>query len=898
MEPVVCKSLTALKLEVESKIQEEHYEQLSFKQILDKCMINLSTYQQWWKKIEEFQATSFEVLSESQQRQLVLAYENAYFYSKLVVKGSAQIIPRMQEFKILKQQQQLQGKQSDLLQVYDEFMHLLFKYQPNFDTVKSFLNLHSFTKQQKMQLNQQLDLLDSTNNNTISCKLLHFILHHHKNSTLLIDIRPKVEFERYHIKFEKCISIEPISFKETYTDQDVLDRSMCTSPSKDKSLFQSRDMQKFIILYTSSRNPQYYTQLLAFKNILLKKSFEKTLDLQHTKVLILGESVEQWVNMYGYESCTVGSLQNENSEKHTNGVAKTSLLSSPPSSPPSLNYAPLKQQQILQPRGISQGREVLNGSSSNESLKTSYPDPLLSFGNANQLKPALFTNNSPRSSPVPMYSSLPHSQQQQQQQQNNLTSFPHFIHSLHSKGAKLNRETSPQRHTPSQSAVDLVASYPETPALSPSIHKSPSLSMDSSLSAPSTQPAVMQSALSKMLRNGTGKVETSSTAAAPPVSSKFFCTGLINLGNSCYMNCIIQCLLGTPELVQLFLGDDYKRYINMRSKLGSQGVITKNFSDLIHTMSDKNSSVVQPRKFKNACGLVSSIFRNNEQQDCQEFVQFLLDALHEDMNMSEPSSGRKEVSEADELRREQMTMRDASIIEWERYLTTDFSVILDMFQGQYSSRLQCKVCQRTSTTYQPFSVLSVPVPPASSMAQNGGPSAPYKININDCFREFTKVENLGRDELWNCPACKKKQPSTKKITITRLPKNLIIHLKRFDNSLNKNSEFIYYPPVLDLTPFWFDHKPEFYKSAAKEWLPNIQQRIQEPPFKYSLNAVACHTGTLYGGHYTAYVKKENFQNQLNNTQWVYYDDASARKVKNNAEMITSSAYVLFYRKID
>lgn len=54
----------------------------------------------------------------------------------------------------------------------------------------------------------------------------------------------------------------------------------------------------------------------------------------------------------------------------------------------------------------------------------------------------------------------------------------------------------------------------------------------------------------------------------------------------------------------------------------------------------------------------------------------------------------------------------------------------------------------------------------------------------------------------------KKQPSTKQLTITRLPRNLIIHLKRFDNRMNKNTKLIDYPFNLDLTSFWANDKDD------------------------------------------------------------------------------------------
>lgn len=53
---------------------------------------------------------------------------------------------------------------------------------------------------------------------------------------------------------------------------------------------------------------------------------------------------------------------------------------------------------------------------------------------------------------------------------------------------------------------------------------------------------------------------------------------------------------------------------------------------------------------------------------------------NEDLNHVCGNPPLKELSEETEEIREKMSLRIASSIEWERYLTTYFSVILDFFQ--------------------------------------------------------------------------------------------------------------------------------------------------------------------------------------------------------------------------
>ncbi|CCK69944.1 ubiquitin-specific protease DOA4 KNAG_0D01930 [Huiozyma naganishii CBS 8797] len=451
-----------------------------------------------------------------------------------------------------------------------------------------------------------------------------------------------------------------------------------------------------------------------------------------------------------------------------------------------------------------------------------------------------------------------------------------------------------QSSSPSQATGSSQVQYPQishpideklNPLMGSKVPNSPQLPPLPSKSV-STNKIVTASSKSHLPNNSiltsTGNHVAESTG---PQFDLDFMVGLENMGNSCYLNCIIQCLLGNNELIKIFLDNSFEKYVNLNSKLGSKGVLARYFSRLIHTMYNNARTIkhggkhapVKPAQFKMACGSVNSAFKGGSQQDCQEFCQFLLDGLHEDLNQCGGNKRLAELTEEAENLREKLSLRIASSIEWERFLTTDFSVIGDLFQGQYASRLQCKTCGKTSTTYQPFSVLSIPVPSKHIS----------KCSIIDCFDEFTKVENLEVDEQWSCPRCKSKQPSTKKLTITRLPRNLIIHLKRFDNRLNKNNILVQYPFTLDLTTFWandFDGKLPLNVSE-------LPTRGQKPPFNYKLYGVACHFGSLYGGHYTAYVDK-GIKNG-----WYYFDDTSCRPIKNSMEPITSSAYVLFYKRI-
>ena len=84
-------------------------------------------------------------------------------------------------------------------------------------------------------------------------------------------------------------------------------------------------------------------------------------------------------------------------------------------------------------------------------------------------------------------------------------------------------------------------------------------------------------------------------------------------------------------------------------------------------------------------------FKGNEQQDSQEFLGFLLDSMHEDLNVArrQPHPRIKEVGEEDEERLPDEILMEKS---WERYKQLNWSIVVDMFQGVLKSRLECLSC--------------------------------------------------------------------------------------------------------------------------------------------------------------------------------------------------------------
>lgn len=300
--------------------------------------------------------------------------------------------------------------------------------------------------------------------------------------------------------------------------------------------------------------------------------------------------------------------------------------------------------------------------------------------------------------------------------------------------------------------------------------------------------------------------------------------------------------------------------------------------------------------------MVSRLNRDFEnpdvQHDANDFLVFLLDVLHEDLNRNCLRTRLNDLTPAEERQRESMPVQLASRVEWNRWSHRNASWISKLFSGQHLSRLQCPVCGWTSTSYEAFYTISLEIP-------RKGPAHLY-----DCLRNYTKEERLGPDEAWTCPRCKVPRQASKRITITRAPQILVIQLKRFKSVrrgfTDKNNAFVDFPLTgLDLTPFCV---PPLSAAAARDvqarYGPTAVLELDRsgnamdddtttPPFEYNAYGVVQHFGTLTGGHYTALVRGSTTGGAAGGGQWFEFNDRMINDF-GSRHIATPAAYLLFY----
>uniref|UniRef100_A0A8C5Y9J0 ubiquitinyl hydrolase 1 n=1 Tax=Microcebus murinus TaxID=30608 RepID=A0A8C5Y9J0_MICMU len=281
-------------------------------------------------------------------------------------------------------------------------------------------------------------------------------------------------------------------------------------------------------------------------------------------------------------------------------------------------------------------------------------------------------------------------------------------------------------------------------------------------------------------------------------------TGLRNLGNTCYMNAILQCLCSISPLVEYFLSG---KYITALQKDCSE--VATAFAYLMTDMWLGDSDCVSPEIFRSALGNLYPAFMKKTQQDAQEFLIYVLNELHEALKKCH-------------------------------------AVLTRLFEGQLNYSIVCLKCENFWS-----------------------PNAFFPLQ--DCLQCFFQQDTLTWNNQIHCSFCETKQETAVRASISKAPKIIIFHLKRFDiqgTMKRKLRTDIHYPLTnLDLTPYIC---PIFRKHP-----------------KYNLCAVVNHFGDLDGGHYTAFCKNSVTQ------AWYSFDDTRVSEIPDTSVQ-TATAYLLFY----
>ncbi|KAF4790459.1 Ubiquitin carboxyl-terminal hydrolase 46 [Turdus rufiventris] len=301
-----------------------------------------------------------------------------------------------------------------------------------------------------------------------------------------------------------------------------------------------------------------------------------------------------------------------------------------------------------------------------------------------------------------------------------------------------------------------------------------------------------------------------------PINEHYF--GLVNFGNTCYCNSVLQALY--------FCRPFRENVLSYKAQQKKKENLLTCLADLFHSIATqkKKVGVIPPKKFISRLRKENDLFDNYMQQDAHEFLNYLLntiaDILQEEKKQEKQNGKLKNgnMNEAEENNKQELT--------W----------VHEIFQGTLTNETRCLNCETVSSKDEDFLDLSVDV------EQN--------TSITHCLRDFSNTETLCSEQKYYCETCCSKQEAQKRMRVKKLPMILALHLKRFKymeqlHRYTKLSYRVVFPLELRL----------FNTSGDAVNLDRM----------YDLVAVVVHCGSGPNrGHYITIVKSHGF--------WLLFDD--------------------------
>uniref|UniRef100_A0A674PFP7 Ubiquitin carboxyl-terminal hydrolase n=1 Tax=Takifugu rubripes TaxID=31033 RepID=A0A674PFP7_TAKRU len=372
-----------------------------------------------------------------------------------------------------------------------------------------------------------------------------------------------------------------------------------------------------------------------------------------------------------------------------------------------------------------------------------------------------------------------------------------------------------------------------------------------------------------------------------PINEHYF--GLVNFGNTCYCNSVLQALYFCRPFRENVLA--YKAQQKKKENLLTC------LADLFHSIATqkKKVGVIPPKKFISRLRKENDLFDNYMQQDAHEFLNYLLntvaDILQEEKKQ-EKQNGRLKNNGT------------AGATEAETDNKTESTWVHDIFQGTLTNETRCLNCETVSSKDEDFLDLSVDVEQNTSITHclrysllisrsHGAKTLPALALYNRAWRsawrallsrDFSNTETLCSEYKYYCETCCSKQEAQKRMRVKKLPMILALHLKRFKymeqlHRYTKLSYRVVFPLELRL----------FNTSGDAVNLDRM----------YDLVAVVVHCGSGPNrGHYITIVKSHGF--------WLLFDDDIVEKIDAQAieefygltsdiSKNSESGYILFYQ---
>ena len=307
--------------------------------------------------------------------------------------------------------------------------------------------------------------------------------------------------------------------------------------------------------------------------------------------------------------------------------------------------------------------------------------------------------------------------------------------------------------------------------------------------------------------------------------------GLKNLGNTCFMNSSLQCIFNSKKFIENI--DKINTENNNRLRLVKEIL-------LLEKEMEKGETLLDPRKIKDILAETIPKYKNNEQNDANEFIIiFLNQLLKEVQDIGKYVQCTVPINE--------MELEAFNNLE-NKFFLKNKSFLLNLFYGRLKKEYICENGHVCLVKFNNFSSLTLP-------PQND------KNELSDLLKLYQGDKKI--DDTIFCNICETKKNYSIKTSIYNIPEYFIISLEK-EKLYSSNG--INYPKILETKDFMDTKNNE----------------------KYSLISIIVYFGDKKSGHYTAKCQKNNNWFNISDSIFVNMDQS---------EIIDKNAKILFYEKI-
>lgn len=704
-----------------------------------------------------------------------------------------------------------------------------------------------------------------------------------KYSILIIDVRPRSDYDSGHMYAKSIICIDPVILKENVSAEELEER-LVVSPEFEQALFEKRNEFDLVVYYDQNTSSTSYLAgspanssspaLRALYDTLYEFNAYKPLKDGRPPALLVG-GIDAWIDLVGQQSLATSETAAviDSIRTTTKPVGAGRPIGRVPTRASANSSLEVRKRRLREYRPLNPEEERA----------------WLEKARNEEIDPSTYEADDESS-----IAEEPETMESSEQE----PASP-FIHTYEDF---LRRFPEPRQIRESMIIPDAPISMPPVP-----LHDTTVPSVPSRPPPAIPRPSYGGVSDGRQIQPHLAR-QNSATKTALYTSQSFINklrlprTGLVNFGVTCYVNSTIQCLSATILLSKFFIDNRYRYYVQKNWK-GSQGIMPGLYANLIRSLWKNDVEVIMPTSFRNFCGRMNREWAIDRQQDAKEFFDFLIDCLHEDLNINWQRTPLRPLTFEEELQRERMPIHRVSNIEWDRYRHREESYMTSLFAGQHASRLRCTTCRLTSTTYEAFYSISVEIPRSGTG------------DIYQCLQSYCKEEMLRGDEVWKCPHCRREREATKQIILTRAPQLLVVHFKRFSASRNQSTRKIHTPidfPLhgLNMDPFMIPPASSTANTNANAngtyQNPSSHQPQQQrqppdpattPPYTYDAYAVLRHIGqSSGGGHYISLVRDSQ------RDCWRKFDDDrvtdfNPRDLRFGDRLQNEQAYIIFYERV-